>query len=90
MKKTEKLVAQGNVVIEKKDIRLVADEVRYDRVTQTAYAEGNVHLTVGEDVMAGERLEMNLEGETGALHDGTLFIKKKQFLHQGREDTKNR
>jgi LPS-assembly protein len=73
---TDQLMAHGNVVIEKKDIKLIADEIRYDRVTKTAYAEGNVRMTIGEDLMVGDRLEMNLEGETGALHDGTLFIKK--------------
>ena len=78
-KEAEQLIAQGNVVIEKKDIKLIADQVRYDRMTKTAYAEGNVRMTIGEDLMVGERLEMNLEGETGALHDGTLFIKKSNF-----------
>ncbi len=75
----DQFLAQGNVVIEKGTIRLTADQVRYDRATKTAYAEGNVRMTIGEDLMVGNRLEMNLLEETGALHDGTLFIKKSNF-----------
>ncbi|MBW2367258.1 MAG: LPS-assembly protein LptD [Deltaproteobacteria bacterium] len=82
-KQTDQIFAKDHVVFQKLDIRLTADSVRYDRATQTAFAEGNVRLEVGQDILTGSRLEMNLTDETGTLYNGTLFIKQNNFHIQG-------
>ena len=76
---TGETVARGDVVIEKQGIRLMADSVRLDTAARTADADGNVRVTLGEDVFSGNHLQLGWEGETGALYGGTLFLKKNNF-----------
>jgi LPS-assembly protein len=75
--------ARGNVVIEKQATRLVADSAAFNRKAMTASAAGHVVLTVGGDVLTGERLELNLNKETGVVYDGSLFLKQNHFYIRG-------
>ncbi len=75
----DEIRARGNVRIEKEGIRIAADTVRYQRATGSTLAEGNVRMHVGEDSFSGSRVALRKDGETGALFDGTLFIKRSNF-----------
>ena len=75
--------AAGRVVIEKEATRLLADQVAFNHKAMTADAVGHVVLTVGDDLLTGERLELNLEQETGVVHGGSLFLKQNHFYIRG-------
>jgi len=71
--------ANGNVLIYKGNIKLLADFVRFDRKNMKAYAEGNVVLTNGEDILSGTSMEMDLENQIGSVENGYLFLKENNF-----------
>lgn len=76
---TGKGVALGDVVVQREDVRLSADTIRLDANAQTADADGNVRVTVGEDVFSGAHLQYDWKGQTGSFDGGTLFLKKNNF-----------
>lgn len=75
--------AKGRVTISKMDRKLTADFVRFDSKNMIASAEGNVILIVGEDILIGRSMEINLDSETGTINEGTIFIKEKHFYIRG-------
>ena len=75
--------ARGNVIIEKQATHLVADTVSFNHKAMTAMAAGNVVMTVGDDILTGDRLELNLDQETGVVHEGTVFLKENHFYIHG-------
>lgn len=75
--------ARGNVIIEKQATRLVADAVSFNHKAMTAIADGHVVMTVGDDILTGARVELNLDQETGVVHDGTVFLKENHFYIHG-------
>ena len=75
--------ATGRVVIEKQTTRLVADRVAFNHKAMTAVAEGHVVLTVDEDVLTGQRLELDIEQETGVVTGGSLFLEQNHFYIRG-------
>jgi len=81
--KENRYVAKGNVTITKQGKRLSADYVRFDQKTMQAFAEGHVIMTAGEDVLVGNRMEMDLAAETGTIYDGTIFIKENHYYIKG-------
>ena len=72
-------VARGNVSIYKANIKLTADFIRFDQKNMTAYAEGNVLLTNGEDILSGSSMDLDLEDQVGAVEDGYLFLKENNY-----------
>lgn len=64
----------GRVTVEYQDIRLTADWVRADTKTKHVVAEGDVVLEQGPTRLAGLRLELDLEGKTGILTDGSAEL----------------
>jgi LPS-assembly protein len=72
-------IASGNVQIYKSDMRLTADTVRYDHIAQRAYARGNVVLTVGQDILSGSYMELDLENQVGFIENAYLFLKENNF-----------
>jgi LPS-assembly protein len=79
-------IANGNVSISKQDRALTADFVRFNHKALTAMARGNVMLMAGEgDVLTGERLEIDLNNETGTLYGGRVFLKENHFYITGEE-----
>ncbi|WP_373500960.1 LPS-assembly protein LptD [Desulfococcus sp.] len=76
-------VARDGVVISKGIKRLSADHVTFDHKNMTASAEGNVMMTTGEDVLTGDRIDIDLEKETGTIHQGKVFAKEKNFHIRG-------
>lgn len=75
----DEVTAIGNVLIYKGNIKLLADFVRFDNKNMMAYAEGNVVLTNGEDVLSGTSMEMDLENQVGSVKNGYLFLKENNF-----------
>jgi LPS-assembly protein len=81
--KAEVYIATGNAVITKKNRKLSADYIRFDEKTMTAFAEGHVMMIVGEDVLLGEKMEMDLGQETGTLYKGTIFLEENHYYIRG-------
>jgi len=77
-------VAKGNVSIYKGNIKLVANFIRFEPKQMKAYAEGNVVLTNGEDVLSGSSMDLDLENQTGSVEDGYLFIKENNYHLTGK------
>jgi LPS-assembly protein len=75
--------ARGNVIIEKQATRLAADEVAFNHQAMTASAAGHVVMTVGGDVLTGERVELDLNQETGVVHGGSVFLEENHFYIRG-------
>ncbi len=75
----DEYTAEGNVLIYKRNIKLLADFVRFDHKNMKAYAQGNVILTNGEDILSGTSMEMDLEDQIGSVKNGYLFLKENNF-----------
>jgi LPS-assembly protein len=75
--------ARGNVIIEKQATRLVADTVSFNHKAMTAQAAGHVVMTAGDDILTGERVELDLGRETGVVHGGTIFLNENHFYIHG-------
>jgi LPS-assembly protein len=75
----DEYTATGNVLIYKKNIRLSADFVRFDHKNMKAYAEGNVVLTDGNDMLRGDRMDIDLEEQIGSIDNGYLFLKENNY-----------
>lgn len=81
--RTGQYSANGNVVIEKADKKLSADFVRFEQKTMQATAWGHVVMTSGRDILCGDRIDINLNTETGTLFNGTLFHSETSFYIRG-------
>jgi LPS-assembly protein len=75
--------ATGNVTIHREGRKLTADNVRINQKTREAYAQGNVRLESGDDVLSGDHLQINMDYETGTLTDGMLFFSKNHLYLSG-------
>jgi LPS-assembly protein len=78
-KTTDEYTATGNVLIYKGNIRLLADFIRFDNKNMKAYAEGNVVLTNGEDILSGTSMDIDLQNQIGSVNDGYLFLKENNY-----------
>ena len=81
--KADQYIAKGNVTITKKDKKLTADFVRFDYRTMEVLAIGHVIMTVGEDILIGSSMEMDLGAEIGTVYNGTIFFKANNFYIKG-------
>ena len=75
----DRYTARGNVKISKKDVQLTADFVEFDHKTMHAEARGNVVLTVGQDILSGSHMEIDLERQVGSIDNAYLFLKENNF-----------
>jgi LPS-assembly protein len=78
-RRLDQYTARGNVKISKADKQLTADFIRFDHKTMHAYAQGNVVLTVGQDILSGSSLEIDLEKQVGSVENAYLFLKENNF-----------
>jgi LPS-assembly protein len=78
-RRLDQYTARGNVKISKADKQLTADFIRLDHKTMHAYAQGNVVLTVGQDILSGSSLEIDLEKQVGSIENAYLFLKENNF-----------
>ncbi|MDP2647326.1 MAG: LPS assembly protein LptD [Desulfobacterales bacterium] len=82
-RKTGAYRAEGNVVIQKKDIKLSADFAEFFSDTLEIAARGNVSLISRGDILTGSRVEIDLKNETGTIYQGGLFLNANHFHIKG-------
>jgi LPS-assembly protein len=68
------VVASEAVEFRYRTLRLQAETVTVDLAAKKIVAEGNVILDEGPRRLAGERLEFDLEAETGVIYEGKAFV----------------
>jgi LPS-assembly protein len=78
-------VAEGNVVVTKKDTRIAADYARFNQKSMVVTAKGHVVMSVGKDLLSADHLEINLKTEEGVIHNGSFFLEKNHFHIKGNE-----
>nr|CBX28352.1 hypothetical protein N47_G36760 [uncultured Desulfobacterium sp.] len=76
-------IASGNVIIFKKGKNLSADYVRFNRTTSKANAKGNVVMNLGQDIIRGSSIDVDLKSETGTIYDGNIFLKENNYHISG-------
>jgi LPS-assembly protein len=77
--------ATGNVEVKREGTTLKADELRMNRATQEVEAKGRVTLDDPQwKVRSAESLRMNMETETGELHNADLFLEEGHISASGR------
>ena len=81
--RNEVYIARGGVIISSGDIRLTADRVRFDHIQLTAHAQGHVVLSTQEDYLTGDRIDINLEDQTGVIYQAAVFLKENHFYLKG-------
>ena len=79
----QQYIARGNVTISREDKKLTADYIRFDHRAMKAMAMGNVVMTVGDDILIGNSMEMDLDAETGTIYQGTVFLKEQNYYFKG-------
>ncbi len=72
MVKENKVVATGNVVVSKADVRLLADRIEFYRGSQDAVAIGNVVLERGESRVSGTKMTFNFQTMKGDFDQPNL------------------
>ena len=72
-------IARGNVEISKADKQLTADYIRFDHMSERAYAVGNVVFISGQDVLKGSSINIDMQRQVGTIHDGSVFLKENNF-----------
>ncbi|MGE5257781.1 MAG: LPS-assembly protein LptD, partial [Hyphomicrobiales bacterium] len=75
----DEYIAEGDVVVSKMDRSISADVIRYSPQTMMLYAQGNVTMTAGTDVLSGSYLEFDMESEKGYLDDAVVFISESNY-----------
>ena len=73
-------ILEGYVDISNKGYRLQADHAEYDTDTKELIATGNVVLDQEGQRITGDRLEMNLESETGTLYNVFGYVPPQIFF----------
>jgi len=81
--KAKVYIGIGNVNITKKDKTLNADYVRFNQNTMDVFAKGHVVMTMGENIITGSSMDMNLDAETGTIYNGNIFIDENHFYIKG-------
>lgn len=61
------VIAEDQVELRKPDVRVDADQVRYDQVADTLDAQGKVRLQTTAGVIKGPDLHLNLSDKTGSM-----------------------
>ena len=77
--------ARGHVTIIRGDQSLEADAVDFNDQTKEASAWGDVRFLSGKDWLTGDRIQINLDGGTGTVYHGSLFIQESHFYVRGDE-----
>ena len=62
----------------------MANFIRFEQKQMKAYAEGDVVLSNGEDILSGSSMDLDLEDQIGSVEDGYLFIKENNYHLTGK------
>ncbi len=65
MRETNKVIAKGNVVIIKGNVKLTCDKVEFAKDTSLASAEGHVVLSSPQGTISGDKMVYNFDKMTG-------------------------
>jgi LPS-assembly protein len=76
-------LGKGNVRIYYKDLKLFADEVRFNNLTADAAAYGNVIYESREMTINADKLELNLESRLGTIYNSYILYKKRNYHIRG-------
>ena len=80
-----KVQGKGNVELKREGMTLKADQLSVNRETQDMEATGNVSVDDPEwKIKRAERVQFNLEKETGEIEKGDLFIESAHLSASGR------
>ena len=75
---------QGNVEVQREQMTLRADQVRLNRETQDMEAIGNVSVDDPDwKVRQAQRMQFNLQNETGMIENGELFLERSHLTMNG-------
>lgn len=83
-RRLEVLSAEGDVVIQRGDTVLRADQVQLNRRTNEAAAVGDAFLTGPEAEIRASEMQINLENETGELRDAQIYSAKLGYSLSGK------
>jgi LPS-assembly protein len=76
---------KGNVEVRRQEMTLKADEAWVNRQTQDLEAKGNISVDHPEwKLKQGERVQFNLERETGEIEKGEIFVESGHLTMSGR------
>jgi LPS-assembly protein len=78
-RKLDQYIARGNVQLFKADKKITADYIRYNHKSEHAFAQGNVVLSVGQDILSGSQLDIDLKNQVGWIENAYLFLKENNF-----------
>ncbi|HEY1269180.1 MAG TPA: LPS assembly protein LptD [Candidatus Binatia bacterium] len=80
----QQLEGQGNVEVQREEMTLRADQVSLNRETQDMEATGNVSVDDPEwKVRQADRMQFNLQNETGMIENGELFLERGHLTMNG-------
>lgn len=65
----------GRVVLLRGGQRIEAEGAVYDHVNNTLTLEGAVHLYTTDSILSGDRAELNLDSDSGALHGARYHLR---------------
>ena len=80
---TEIYVATGSVVVVQGPVRLTADHLTLHKLSGDLTANGHVYLRDSQTDLWTEKLEMNLNTETGIVTDGSVYLREKNSFVTG-------
>ncbi|MDA8169019.1 MAG: LPS assembly protein LptD [Nitrospiraceae bacterium] len=76
---------RGSVQIQKDQITAGADEAVYDQATGDLHLIGNTYYENPDAILTGDEAIYNLNQKTGAISNGTIFYKKRNFYVRSRD-----
>ncbi|MBF0121367.1 MAG: LPS-assembly protein LptD [Desulfobacterales bacterium] len=79
----DEYTAIGNVIVAKMHKKLTAGFILFKNRTMELFARDHVVMTVGEDILSGMSMEINLATEIGTIYDGSIFFRKNHFFIKG-------
>lgn len=77
---TNLYIAEGDVDLRYRNVRLQADRVELNEETGDMVAFGNVIYEEGTDVLRAERIEFNINSELGIVYKGDAVIQPDQYI----------
>ena len=82
---TSEIEASGSVELKREDMTLKGDNVHFNRSTQDVDVKGNVRVDEPEwKVKSASSMRLNMENETGEIHDGDIFLEQGHVSMTGR------
>ncbi len=78
-------LAVGEVEVVRGVNRIFADRVRLNSQTLIAEAEGRVRVNTPTEVLTGERMLVDLQGGTGKVYNGLIFVRPAYYYLRGEE-----